>query len=203
MLCSFKSKLRTWMFEICSPFWDFTLAASKNLYGILACENSRLFLLLAARESFRQEGRQGLKFHTDDEKSVRNLVRSWSSYIVLAIVYEWPEKTKGHEGQMKMWWIYYKTVNSLNIFFLTRSIWVLLELVRRRTQNFTVIDQEKHKIEELFIWTIHLRNYSSSVWNFCCWGADVPPGETSLAARSAERPLFSQANGIYPLRVKS
>ena len=29
---------------------------------------------------------------------------------------------------------------------------VLLELVRRRTQNFTVIDQEKHKIEELFIW---------------------------------------------------
>ena len=72
MLCSFKSKLRTWVFEICSPFWDFTklfLAASKNLYGILTCENSRLSPLLTARESFRQEGRKGLKFHTDDEKS--------------------------------------------------------------------------------------------------------------------------------------
>ena len=45
------------------------LAASKNLYGILTCESSRLSSLLAARESFRQEGRQGLKFHTDDEKS--------------------------------------------------------------------------------------------------------------------------------------
>ena len=31
------------------------------------------------------------------------------------------------------------------------------------------------------------------VWNFCCWGADVPPGETSKAARSEKKRLFSQA----------
>ena len=64
------------LFETLPKYYIF-LAASKNLfYGILACENSRLSSLLAARESFRQEGRQGLKFHTDDQKSVRNLVRS-------------------------------------------------------------------------------------------------------------------------------
>ena len=31
--------------------------------------------------------------------------------------------------------------------------WVLLELVRR-TQNITIIDQEKHKIEKIYIWNL-------------------------------------------------
>ena len=31
---------------------------------------------------------------------------------------------------------------------------VLLELVRRRTQNITIIDQEKHKIEKIYIWNL-------------------------------------------------
>ena len=33
----------------------------------------------------------------------------------------------------------------------------------------------------------------SSVWNFCHWVADVPPDETSPAARSKEKRLYSQA----------
>ena len=36
--------------------------------------------------------------------------------------------------------------------FFSRSIWVLLKLVRRWTQHFTKIDQEKHKIEQICIW---------------------------------------------------
>ena len=32
-----------------------------------------------------------------------------------------------------------------NIFLFKKSIWVLVELVRSRTQNFTIIDQEKQK----------------------------------------------------------
>ena len=35
--------------------------------------------------------------------------------------------------------------------------------------------------------------FTSSVWNFLRWGADIPPGVTSLAARSEKRRLFSQA----------
>ena len=42
---------------------------------------------------------------------------------------------------------------SWNIFFFGRGIWVLLELVRRRKQNFTIIDQERHKIEQINIWS--------------------------------------------------
>ena len=39
----------------------------------------------------------------------------------------------------------------------------------------------------------------SSVWNFCYWGTDVPPGEVSLAARSEEKQLFSQATWYVQL----
>ena len=39
-----------------------------------------------------------------------------------------------------------------NIVFSRRSIWVLLELIRRWTQHFTKIDQEKRKIEQICIW---------------------------------------------------
>ena len=28
----------------------------------------------------------------------------------------------------------------------------MLELIRRRTQNFTIINQDKHKIEQIYIW---------------------------------------------------
>ena len=39
-----------------------------------------------------------------------------------------------------------------NIFLFEKSIWVLVELVRSGTQNFTIIDQEKRKIKQICIW---------------------------------------------------
>ena len=39
-------------------------------------------------------------------------------------------------------------------------------------------------------------NFTSLVWNFCRWSADVPPDETSLATRSREKRLYSQARII-------
>ena len=39
-----------------------------------------------------------------------------------------------------------------NIVFSRRSNWVLLELIRRCTQNFTKIDQEKREVEKICIW---------------------------------------------------
>ena len=41
---------------------------------------------------------------------------------------------------------------------------------------------------------------TSLVWNFCRWGADVPPDETSLATRSKEKRLYSQARIIESYR---
>ena len=66
------------------------------------------------------------------------------------------QQTNDHKGETKMRWIYNtkqsKSQSSWNIFFFRRSIWVLLELVRRRKQNVTIIDQEKHKIEQICVW---------------------------------------------------
>ena len=43
-------------------------------------------------------------------------------------------------------------------------------------------------------------NFTSLVWNFCCWSADVLPDETSLATRSKEKRLYSQARIIENYR---
>ena len=70
-----------------------------------------------------------------------------------------------------------------------------MELVRSRTQNFTIIDQEKQKPDRksneffephdyrIYCVNIDLRHqYRISV------AEAVPPGETSQAARSKEKP---------------
>ena len=41
--------------------------------------------------------------------------------------------------------------------------------------------------------------FASSVWNFCCWVADVPPRETFPAAKSEEKRMFSQARSFVHL----
>ena len=69
--------------------------------------------------------------------------------------------------------------------------WVLLELIHRRTQYFTIIDQEKQNQTNLnYFGTPWLSDllckhwFTSSVWNFCSWGADISLSKISLAARS-------------------
>ena len=61
----------------------------------------------------------------------------------------------------------------------------MLELVRKRSQNFTIIDQEKHKVKQESIWNPTTNEF-----------ADVPPRETSLAARSWKKRLYSQASSV-------
>ena len=119
--------------------------------SLLACENSHLFSLLAGRGVSPGEtsAPQRQKFHTDDVKSVLKLVRS-SDYLVLDIVYEWQTKDKRPQSSnVNAMNLLQNSPHLLNIFFFWRSIWVLLELVRRRNQNFTNIDQEKPKIEQI------------------------------------------------------
>ena len=69
------------------------------------------------------------EIHSDDVNSFRNLVGSsdWSTCLPQNSHYSW------------------------NIFLFRRSIWVLLEFVLRRTQNFTKIDQEKQNRTNLYL----------------------------------------------------
>ena len=140
--------------------------------------------------SFYQEGPQRL----GDRNSIlmmENLFRIWSgdligwhsSYIVLAIVLDWQTQDKHSQSP---------NVNTMNLqknsqyfwnmFFFRRSIWVFLEFVHRKKQNFNIFDLEKHKIEQICIWnpmTTWLimwrcqRWFSSSVWIFPHWGTNI------------------------------
>ena len=129
-------------------------------WNIIACENSRLSSLLATWD-ISPEGTsapQRQKFHTDDVNlsgiCLGVLIGRHSSYIVLAIVYEGQTKGKrSHGSNVNAMDLLQYSPFSWNIFFFGRGIWVLLELVRRRKQNFTIIDQERHKIEQINIWS--------------------------------------------------
>ena len=123
---------------------------------------------------------QWQKFHTDDVKwQTKDIRPQWSNVNTMNL---W-------QNSQYLW----------NIFFSRRSIWVLLELVRRWTQNCTKIDQKKCKIEQTCIrnlrptWFIMLTLIYVISMEFCRWVADVPPCETSPALKSEEKQLFSQA----------
>ena len=93
---------------------------------------------------------------------------------------------------------------SWNIFFFRSSIRVLLELVHRATQNVTIIDEEKHKIDKFFTITTGLLVIMKPLiyvisMELLSLRRRLSPGETSLAvleASSEESRLFSQAMGM-------
>ena len=76
-----------------------------------------------------------------------------------------------------------------NIFVSRRSIWVLLAHVRRWTQHFNLPKSTRKnvKLNKSAFGTPWLPDllckhwFTSSVWNFCRWVADVPSRETSLS----------------------
>ena len=75
-----------------------------------------------------------------------------SSFIVLGIVYKWQTKDKRLQRSVNTMNLLQNSRYLWSIFFSRRSIWVLLELIRRCTQHFSKIDQEKCKIEQICIW---------------------------------------------------
>ena len=118
----------------------------------LACENIRFSSLFATGDVSQggTSATQRQKVHTEDVKSVgirsEALIGRRSSYVVLAIVYEWqtedkrPQRSnvnaKNLEQNNQYLW---------NILFSSRSVWVLLELVGRWTKHCTKIDQKTRK----------------------------------------------------------
>ena len=78
-----------------------------------------------------------------------------------------------------------------------RSIWVLLELVRRWTKHFTKIDQEKRKIYHICIWNPHdYRIYYVNIDLRHQYGISVAESQTFLLAK---RPLqrWARRNGCF------
>ena len=87
-----------------------------------------------------------------------------------------------------------------NIVFSRRSIWVLLSSLADEHNTSPKSTRRHAKLDKFMFGTSWLPDssckhwFASSVWNFCHWVADVPPLETSPAAKSKEKRMFSQAN---------
>ena len=127
---------------------------------ILACEQQTFLLAHCCWGMFHEE--EHLKL--SDRNSIpmtqilsriqsEALIGRRCSFIVLAIVYEWQTKDKRPQrSNVKAMNLWQNSQYLWNIVFSRGSIWVLLELIRRWTQHFTKIDQEKRKIEQICIW---------------------------------------------------
>ena len=64
----------------------------------------------------------------------------------------------------------------------------LLSAVRKQQ-----LKQYNYHVDQSELLTRFWTDFTSSLWNFCRWGADVSHGETSLAAKTEARRLFSRA----------
>ena len=146
------SQLMSWfVFQELLPVLVMTALYSRDVYTLwfkqqvrkmLSYKYSRFSLLLASRE--RQ------KFHTDDVKSVENLVRNsdWLTqqlYCFTCCLPMTDKRQKATKVKCKRG----KSTTKQSIF---QGYILLQKKHHSRTQNFNKIDQEKHKIKQIYIW---------------------------------------------------
>ena len=110
--------------------------------------------LLAHRHwgTFRKEEPLRLsnkKFHNDNVKSVQSYCADWTILCGLSYCLRITDKSNVNTSTVNLW---QNTQYLWNIFFSRRSVRVLLELIGRWTQQFSKINQEKCKIEQICIW---------------------------------------------------
>ena len=152
----------------------------------LACENSRFSSLFAAGNVSRggTSASQRQKFHTDDVNQCLHNI-------------------SGNHG--------FPYPNLFNFTFLLVDFTkVLCSSANKFQQNWNASSREEyvppiltvlleiHRVymgpSRPFVFCLPFVNdFRSSVWNFCRWVAEIIPRETSLAAKSEEKWLFSQA----------
>ena len=127
--------------------------------SVIACKYSRFSFLLVAKDVSPggTSATQRQKFHTNDIKSVWNLVRSsdWSTY-QLYCFNDCLRMTDKRQKATKFKCNRDESITTQSVFFeyilLSKLFFrVLLELFRQGSQNFTIIDQEKHKIIQIYI----------------------------------------------------
>ena len=99
-----------------------------------------------------------------------------------------------------MWWICNKTVNIYGIYTsLKEAFKFCWSLFADELNTWPKPTRRKVKLNKSAFGTPRLPDllckhwFTSSLWNFCCWVADVSPCETSPAGRGEEKQLFSQA----------
>ena len=156
---------------------------------ILACEK-QMFLLAHCRwVTFREEERllpsdRNSTLMTQNLSRIRSeaLIGRRSSFIIFAIVYEWQTKDKRPQRRNERRWISDKIVN----------IWVFWSSFADEHNTLPKSTRRNVKFNKFAFETPWLPDlsckhwFTSSVWNFCRWVADVPPRKTSLSGDERE-----------------
>ena len=154
--------LKIWKREKLKPRWR---AITWAKFGNLSCVwGKEVRQILATVESVFLYGSETWTLTNSTEKQIdgayTRMLRtalnvSWRghmvyivvSYIVLSIVYARQTKDKpSQKSNVNVMNLLQNSQFSWNINFFSRSIYILLVLLPWRTQNFTIIDQEKHSI---------------------------------------------------------
>ena len=91
------------------------------------------------------------------------------------------EKTIFHK-----YWLFGRDSSRLHLTFVA---FCLMFFIRKQW-----LKQCNYSVDQSALLTGFRTDFTSSVWNFCRWVADVPPRETSSAAKSEEKRMFSQAS---------
>ena len=134
----------------------------------LACENIRFFSLFATG----------------------NISRGGTSATqrsVLLICQRAPVKLKC------FFWRLYSTILTVLLEILRAYMWSLWPFVFCLSFVNNSLNNCNDSVDQSALLTGFGTDFTSSVWNFCRWVADVPPRETSLTAKSEEKRMFSQA----------
>ena len=66
--------------------------------------------------------------------------------------------------------------------------------------SFQWLKQCNYSVDQSGLLTGFWTYFTSSVWNFCCWVADVPPRHTSPAAKGEKKWMFSKAISLTDFR---
>ena len=184
------------------------------MFACLACENIHFSSLFAAGDvsHWGASATQWQKFHTDDQDLSaiwsEALIGRRSSYIVLAIVYDWQTKDKRpHRSNVNTKSLQQNSQYLWNIAFSrSRSIEFCWRWLADKHNTLPKSTRRHVKLDKFIFGTPWLPNilckhwFASSVWNFCLWVADFPPRETSLATKSEEKRMFLQATACLARR---
>ena len=183
---------------------------------LLACENVRFSSLFVAEDVSRggTSATQWQKFHTDDANQclhnksgshgVSNI--NLSNFACLLVDFGKVLCWSAHELQQN-------SNASSREDYIAQILTVLLEILRVYIWPFwpfvfclsfvkQLLKQCNCSVDQSALLTGFWTDFTSSLWNFCRWVADVPPRETSSATKSEEKRTFLQASLLFHYKKK-
>ena len=164
---------------------------------LIACENIHFSSLFAAGDVLRwgTSATQRQKFHTDDanqcllNKSGSHGVPNVNLFNFRFLLVDFGKVFCSSANELQQNSNACSTEDYIPQILTVLLAFCLLSVIRKQQLK----QYKTTPLTNQGFWPGFWTYFTSSVWNFCGWVADVPPRETSLAAKSVEKRMFSKA----------